>query len=360
MRWGIPEYRLPKSILKKEIKRILQLPIDVKAGARVGKEIPFEELNQFDAVFLSPGAVSDLPLGIEGDDLKKIWRGGDFLNRINAGEKIRIGKEIMVIGGGNTAMDVARSALRLGSRVTVAYRRTRQEMPAIQDEIREAEKEGVEFEFLIQPVKITLLKNKRISVRFQRMQMRGRDKNNRSKAIPVQRSFRTREADGVITAVGEGVDLSWIPETLNEKGLIAMNPSLATHNPKVIAGGDAIDQPRSIVTAIASGKKGAISIDLYLKGVAPEDMLSQIMVGNKGALSFAAYASGGRFEMSREPRNVVTFDQLNTLYFEHSNRVNKRTLSHEASLKGFQEGQSRLFSRRSKDLRFTLLFLRDV
>ena len=101
------------------------------------------------------------PFPLKGEDLKRVWKGGDFLERINSKEKINLGKETIVIGGGNTAMDVARSALRLGSKVTVAYRRTRNEMPAIQDEIVEAEEEGVRFEFLIQPVKISLLKKKR-------------------------------------------------------------------------------------------------------------------------------------------------------------------------------------------------------
>ena len=266
MRWGIPEYRLPKSILKKEIKRILQLSIDVKTGVRVGKEISFEELDRFDAVFLSPGAGLSLSLGIEGEDLKKVWRGGDFLDRINSRDKIRIGKEIIVIGGGNTAMDVARSALRLGSKVTVAYRRTRAEMPAIQDEIHEAEEEGVRFEFLLQPVKISLLKNKKIRVKFQRMRIRGRDQSDRPKAIPMKGEYLTLDADGLIKAVGEGVDLSWIPETLSKKGLIDVNSSLTTSHPKIFAGGDAVDQPRTIVTAIGSGKKAAIAIDLYLRG----------------------------------------------------------------------------------------------
>jgi NADPH-dependent glutamate synthase beta subunit-like oxidoreductase len=195
MRWGIPEYRLPKSILKKEIKRILQLSIEVKTGVRVGREISFEELDRFDAIFLSPGAGLSLSLGIEGEELKQVWRGGDFLDRINAGDKFRIGKEIIVIGGGNTAMDVARAALRLGSKVTVAYRRTRSEMPAIQDEIYDAEEEGVRFEFLLQPVKISLLKNKKIRVKFQRMKIRGRDQSNRPKAIPLKGASLTLDAD---------------------------------------------------------------------------------------------------------------------------------------------------------------------
>jgi len=337
MRWGIPEYRLPKSILKKEIKRILQLSIDVKTGVRVGKEIFFEELDRFDAVFLSPGAGLSLSLGIEGEDLKKVWRGGDFLDRINSRDKIRIGKEVMVIGGGNTAMDVARSALRLGSKVTVAYRRTRAEMPAIQDEIHEAEQEGVRFEFLLQPVKINLLKNNKIRVKFQRMRIRGRDQSNRPKAIPVKGAYVTLEADGLVKAVGEGVDLSWIPEMLCKKSLIDVSPPLTTPHPKFFAGGDAVDQPRTIVTAIGAGKRAAIAIDLYLRGHNHDDVFSKIRVGNKGALSMEAYLSGRNGGNWSEPKEVISYPQLNTLYFEHSQRVEMNKLGKNKALKDFVE-----------------------
>jgi NADPH-dependent glutamate synthase beta subunit-like oxidoreductase len=337
MRWGIPEYRLPKSILKKEIKRILRLSIDVKTGVRVGKEISFKELDQFDALFLSPGAGLSLSPSIEGEDLKKYWRGGDLLGRINSGDKVRIGKEIIVIGGGNTAIDVARAALRLGSRVTIAYRRTRSEMPAIQDEIHEAEQEGVRFEFLLQPVKINLLKNRRIGVKFQRMRLRGRDQGNRPKAIPVKGKYLTLETDGLITAVGEGVDLSWMPENLNKKNLIEVSSSLTTSYPKIFAGGDAVDQPRTIVTAIASGKKAAISIDLYLRGCATDNIFSKIRVGNKGALSMEAYLSGRNGGDWSEPKDIISYPQLNTLYFEHSKRIEMRKLDRKKALKGFSE-----------------------
>jgi NADPH-dependent glutamate synthase beta subunit-like oxidoreductase len=337
MRWGIPEYRLPKSILREEIKRILQLSIDVKTGMRVGKEISFEELDRFDTVFLSPGAGLSLSLGIEGEDLKKVWRGGDFLGRINSGDKFRFGKEIIVIGGGNTAMDVGRSALRLGSKVTVAYRRTRAEMPAIQDEIHEAEEEGVRFEFLLQPVKISLLKNKKIRVKFQRMRIRGRDQSNRPKAIPIQGAYVTQEADGLIKAVGEGVDLSWIPEALRKRSLIDVNPSLVTPHPKFFAGGDAVDQPRTIVTAIGAGKRAAIAIDLYLRGYDDDDVFSKIRVGNKGALSMEAYVSGRNGGSWSQPKEVISYPQLNTLYFEHSPRVEMSKLAKNKALKDFSE-----------------------
>jgi NADPH-dependent glutamate synthase beta subunit-like oxidoreductase len=337
MRWGIPEYRLPKSILKREIKRILQLSIEVKTGARIGERISFEELDRYDAVFLSPGAGLSLSLGIEGEDLKKVWRGGDFLDRINSGDKFRIGKEIVVIGGGNTAMDVARAALRLGSKVTVAYRRTRSEMPAIRDEIHDAEEEGVRFEFLLQPVKISLLKNKKIRVKFQRMKLRGKDQSHRPKAIPIKGEYFTLDVDGLIKAVGEGVDLSWIPKTLSKKSLIDVNPSLATSHPKFFAGGDAVDQPRTIVTAIGAGKRAAISIDLYLRGCAVDDVFSKIRVGNKGALSMEAYLSGRNGGIWPEPRGVISYPQLNTLYFERSKRVEMGKLDRKKALKSFSE-----------------------
>lgn len=337
MRWGIPEYRLPKSVLRKEIRRLLSFSIDVRTGVRIGKDIPYEELNQFDAVFLSPGAGLDHSLGIEGEDLKKVWKGRDFLEKINSGSKVRIGKEIVVIGGGNTAMDVARSALRLGARVRVAYRRTRTEMPALQDEIREAEEEGVRFEYLIQPVKIDLLPSKRIRVKFQRMKLKGLDQSHRRKAIPIKGDDVTLEAEGLITAAGEGADLSWLPEGLVKNDLIAVGPSLATAHPKIFAGGDVIDQPRTIVTAIAAGKRAAISIDLYLRGETPEEVFPKIRVGTKGFLSMEAYLRGRNGGDWLEPKDIISYQQLNPLYFEHRRRIEMRKGDHKNTLRSFSE-----------------------
>jgi len=234
-------------------------------------------------------------------------------------------------------MDVARSALRLGSKVTVAYRRTRAEMPAIQDEIHEAEQEGVRFEFLVQPVRVSLFKNKKIRVKFQRMRLRGKDRSNRPKAIPVQGAYLTLEADGLIKAVGEGVDLSWIPEAVSQNDLIDVNSSLATSRPKIFAGGDAIDQPRTIVTAIGAGKRAAIAMDLHLKGHHPEDIFSKIRVGNKSALSMEAYLSGRNGGNWSEPKEVISYPQLRTLYFEHSKRVETGKLGKNKALKDFSE-----------------------
>jgi NADPH-dependent glutamate synthase beta subunit-like oxidoreductase len=332
MRWGIPGYRLPKSMLKKEIQRIFRLPIEIETGIKLGENLSFDELTRFDGVFLSPGAGLNAPLSIEGEDLKRVWEGGDLLEGINSKDKVTLGKETLVIGGGNTAMDVARSALRLGSKVTVAYRRTRNEMPALQDEIVEAEEEGVGFEFLIQPVKVSLLKNRKLAVKFQRMKLRGLDRDGRPKAIPVKGKILTLETDHLIAAVGERVDLSWIPQDLIKNGLIDVNPSS-----KIFAGGDAVNQPRTIVTAIAAGKRTAISIDLHMKGDSYGEVFSKIRLGNKGSVSMEAYLSGKDGGKWTEPLGVASYERLNTLFFEPKKRVTMRQLSLGRRLKGFSE-----------------------
>jgi NADPH-dependent glutamate synthase beta subunit-like oxidoreductase len=332
MRWGIPGYRLPKSVVRKEIQRILSLPVQIKTNVNVGKDISFDELRRFDAVFLSPGARLNAPLFIEGEDLKRVWMGGDFLERIHSRDKVTLGKETLVIGGGNTAMDVARSALRLGSKVTLAYRRTRNEMPALEDEIVEAEEEGVRFEFLIQPLKLRLLKNRKLAVKFQRMKLGGLDQSGRPKAIPAKGKFLELETDHLIAAVGEQVDHAWIPQDLIKEGLIKVNPLS-----KIFAGGDAVDQARTIVTAISSGKRAAISIDLHMRGNSYGEVFSKIRLGSKDSVSMETYLSGRGGGKWTEPLEVVSYERLNTLFFEPKNRVRTRQLNHSRRLRNFSE-----------------------
>ncbi len=332
MRWGIPEYRLPKSVLKREIQRVLEFPIEIKTGVRVGREIFFDELDWYDAVFLSPGAGVNLPLLIRGEDLLGVLKGGEFLKRINSGEKISVGKKAIVIGGGNTAMDVARSVLRLGSEVTVVYRRTQDQMPALFDEIGEAEEEGVRFEFLAQPVEIDWDRRKRLVIKFQRMRLGGVDPKGRRRAIPVRGDFFTLKADLLITAIGEGTDLAWIPKAYLQKGFLNFHPS-----PKVFAGGDAIDQPRTIVNAIASGKSAAISIDLFLQGESNEELTSRIGVGNKGSISMESYLSWKERGQWPEPKEVLFYPQINTLYFSQSRRAQIRKRPLEKRRRSFLE-----------------------
>jgi len=205
-------------------------------------------------------------------------------------------------------------------------------MPAIQDEIVEAEEEGVGFEFLIQPVKVSLLRNKRLAVKFHRMRLSDRDQSGRPRAIPVRGKSVTLEADRLITAVGEQVDLSWIPRELIKNGLIDLNSSQ-----KIFAGGDAVDQPRTIVTAISAGKRAAISIDLRLRGDSRDDVFPKIRLGNKGSVSMEAYLSGRNQGKWPEPRSIISYDRLNTLFFEHSKKTNMRKLRLDHRQRGFSE-----------------------
>lgn len=337
MQWGIPDYRLPKGVLRKEIKRILALGIEVQRGVRVGKEISFQGLGNFKAVFLSPGAGLSRSLSIGEEEIHGIWKGLDFLRQIHSGKKVRLGKEIVVLGGGNTALDAARVARRFGSRVVVIYRRTKAEMPAFEEELQEAEEEGIGFEFLLQPVKMELVGRRRVRITFQRMKLGRRDQTGRRRAIPVDGSFVTREADGVVVAVGDDVDGSSIPPGLMEKGTIGVDAYLRTNRMPFFAGGDAVDQPRTVVTAIAAGKRGALSIDLYLRGLSPETVFPRIAVGRKGALSLEAYRVGietGRFP---ERGEVVLHDRLHSLFFQPSKRITPRRRIAEDALSGFRE-----------------------
>jgi NADPH-dependent glutamate synthase beta subunit-like oxidoreductase len=331
MRWGIPQLRLPKTVLKKEIRRMLALPIELKTGCRVGRDIAFDTLDQFDAIFLSPGAKLNAILSIEGEDLFGVWQGGAFLEKINSGETIELGKETLVIGGGNTAMDVARTALRLGSRVTVAYRRTKEAMPAIPDEVTEAEEEEVQFRFLLQPISIKRM-NDRLAVAFQQMELGVPDETGRPKVVPVKNAYVTIETDSVISAVGELVDVSWVPETLVQAGLL--NPGSAS---SVFAGGDAARQPRTIVNAIASAKRAAISMDLLFRGISDREVLTKIRVGNKGSLSMREYLQARESEKWPEPQEVVSPEKINTLYFEKTERVKQRKIGRTKRLKSFAE-----------------------
>jgi NADPH-dependent glutamate synthase beta subunit-like oxidoreductase len=332
MRWGIPQFRLPKTVLKKEIKRILTLPVELKTNCRIGKDISFNELNRFDAIFLSPGAALSALLSIEGEELEGVWSGGDFLERINSGEKIKLGEQTIVIGGGNTAMDVARSALRFGSKVAIAYRRTRDEMPAIRDEIADTEEEGIEFNYLIQPVKIGRSHSGKLKVVFQRMVLSAPDVSTRPRAVPVKGEFLTLEADSIISAVGESVDVSWLPQSMVKDGLIDAGPA-----PGIFAGGDAVPQPRTIAAAIAAAKRAAIAMDLFFRNIHDNDTLHSIGVGNRGALSLEAYLQGREKGLWQRAGEVVSEKQIRTLYFDKSQRAKMRKLGRNKRRHAFLE-----------------------
>jgi NADPH-dependent glutamate synthase beta subunit-like oxidoreductase len=237
----------------------------------VGKDVCFEDFQKdgYKAVFVGAGAHKSQQLKVEGGDLDGVTHALDFLWGSNSGEKTEVGKKIVVVGGGNVAVDAARTALCRGAdEVTILYRRSKDEMPANLWEVKEAEDEGVKIEFLVSPKKISGEKGRVSALECVRMQLGEPDESGRRKAVPVEGSEFKRETDMVILAIGEVPDLGFLPKQveLNDDGTVWVNPiTMETSMVGVFAGGDAVTGPASVIEAIRDGKRAAESIECYLK-----------------------------------------------------------------------------------------------
>lgn len=272
LRYCIPSYRLPKDVLEDEIGYIKALGIEFKTGTTVGRDVTFEALFQqgYKVVFVGTGAHRCLSLNIEGEELKGVMHSLTFLNDVNYGRPVTLGNKVIVIGGGNVAVDAARTAKRLSPEVTVLYRRTEQEMPAHRQEMEEAKLEGVKFQFLTAPKKIVGKNGKVAGIECIKMRLGEPDESGRRRPIPVEGSEFTVPADTVILAIGETPDTSFLPKEIQvTKGntIVVDQVTLQTTVPNIFAGGDAVTGPASVIEAIAAGKKAAESIDRYLRGI---------------------------------------------------------------------------------------------
>jgi NADPH-dependent glutamate synthase beta subunit-like oxidoreductase len=311
LRYGIPKYRLPRKILNQEISRIQSLGVEIRTGKRMGGNFGAEELKPYAAVFLATGAWAEQKPKLPGDDLPGVWHGLSFLREVNSGKKILLGKRVVVVGGGNTAIDSARVAWRLGSKVTVLYRRAKADMPAIPDEIEEAGKEGVEFVFQAAPARI-VGKRKAQEIHCLRTKPGKPDASGRRSPVLIQGSGFSLKADSVVLALGERADLSFLPEGMKRgDGLISIDPWGRTTLPGFFAGGDAATGQGYVSQAIASGKRGAQAIDRYLRGKTenPEE----------------------------DDREVVTPDKINLDYFPLKQRVKLSSLGMKGRTKSFAE-----------------------
>ena len=266
---GIPEFRLPRKILKMDIDRIRALGIEMKTNHRFRFDGSGRVLKQlgFQAAFLSIGAQESQKLGIAGELLAGVLPGVEFLQAVNLGEKTKIGKRVAVIGGGNVAIDAARSAIRLGAEtVDVYYRRSRREMPAISDEVEEAIREGVRIHILSSPVQIVGRAGRAVGIDFVRMELTERDETGRRKPVPIKGSHRKVDADTIISAVGQRVKRNGLRGLdLDQSGNVRINAATCETSIKgVFAGGDVVTGPGWVIDAIAAGKKGAEAIYQYL------------------------------------------------------------------------------------------------
>jgi len=266
---GIPDYRLPKDVLAKEIKIIEDMGVEIKTNTRFGKDITLHDLKAvgYDIIYVAIGAHDDQKLGIPGEELDGVVSGIGLLRDVKLGNAQMLnGKVVLVVGGGNVAMDSARTALRLGAQeVHVVYRRSKEDMPALEEEILEAESEGVIFDFLAAPVKVLGDNGKITELECQRMELGEVDSSGRRRPVPVEGSNFVMKADLLISAIGQKVQTDCLSELglEIERGLIVVDKE---NTLGIYAGGDAVSGPKSVVEAIGAGRKAAKYIDKVLGG----------------------------------------------------------------------------------------------
>ncbi|MBE0414998.1 MAG: FAD-dependent oxidoreductase [Dehalococcoidia bacterium] len=267
MRVGIPEYRLPRGVLDAEIDAIRGIGVDIKTNTRI--DSPDGLFGQgHDAVFVAVGAHKPMKMGVEGEDGPGVVESLSLLRQVNQGQKVSLGNRVAVVGGGNSAIDAARVALRLDAKeVTIIYRRTQAEMPANPAEIEEALKEGVTIQFLAAPTGITR-DNGAVKMECIRMKLGGLDESGRPRPEPIAGSEFSMSFDMAISAIGQVPDIpAQFGLAISERGTLEADPdTLTTSREGVFAGGDATSGPASVIEAIAAGRRAAISIDRYLGG----------------------------------------------------------------------------------------------
>ncbi|PKN70526.1 MAG: NADH-quinone oxidoreductase subunit NuoF [Deltaproteobacteria bacterium HGW-Deltaproteobacteria-12] len=276
--WGIPSYRLPRNILDSEIDDIRALGVDIRLNTRIGREASFSQLEKdFDFIYLATGAHKSQKMGVAGEDLGNVYGGVEFLRDFNAheekwsnGEK-SLGEKVAVIGGGNSAIDAARVALRLGADVTILYRRLRQDMPAAEEEIKAAEDEGIKIEYLVAPLKIEGAKGKVNSITCQRMTLGDFDNSGRKKPVAVSGSEFTLKVNAIIAAIGQVPDMSFVDKNtgveINKWDCYNVGKGYKTRtaNPRYFAGGDAVTGPDTVIAAIGAGHQAADDIDSAIR-----------------------------------------------------------------------------------------------
>ncbi|MCP4201489.1 MAG: FAD-dependent oxidoreductase [bacterium] len=271
---GIPEYRLPREVLDYELDVIKRLGVEIRTDTSVGTDVALSEIRErYQALFLATGAHQGLKLQIPGEGASpRVMDAVEFLRSVNLGEHFDIGDKVAVIGGGNAAVDAARTARRLGKAVTIIYRRTRKEMPAQRDEIEELDREGIEVQCLVSPVKVLTEHGQLRGVECRRMRLGAVDQSGRRRPVPIEGSEFTVEVDTLIRAISQKPEIELLADELKLKlsrwGTVEVDPeTLFTGIDGVFSGGDVVSGPNAVVPAMADGKLAARMIHRYFQGL---------------------------------------------------------------------------------------------
>ena len=320
LRWGIPEFRLPKNVLKTEIDRIINLGVEFHTGISVDSRLLLNDLlSSMDAVFLAPGAAVSYRLALANENAKGIWTGLAFLNSVNNGDKPDLGNEVLVIGGGNTAIDSARAARKLGANVTIIYRHSRNEMPAYAEEVEEALQEGVQLELLWEPIRIEIANGRVNKLTCVKMRLGEPDKSGRPRPIPIEGLEKDFPATAILNAIGEATAPELIAGDMSSA--LKVDSLGRTEIPNLFVGRDFGGDIRTVAYALGSGKRAALLIDRYLQGENPPALPENWAVGEKGGWSAA---TGHQHDASPVAAPSVKYADINTAYFQPSARRKER------------------------------------
>jgi NADPH-dependent glutamate synthase beta subunit-like oxidoreductase len=322
---GIPSYRLPREIVEAEIQLVRDMGVTMKTGVEIGIDKTIGELREegFRAFFIAVGTQECIQLGIEGEKLEGVYSGLEYLCQVNLGEAVSLGRNVAVIGGGNVAMDAARSARRLGTEnAFILYRRGLEEMPSRAEETEECQEEGVRINTLTQPVRFIGANGRVRAIECIRTRLTEPDESGRRSPEPIPGSEFTMDVDAVITALGQEADWACLTHecacTLTDWGTMNVDPlTLQSDDPDIFAGGDAVRGPQSVIEAIADGRQAAVSIDRYIRGL-------DLRLGRDARLKAVTeprkegYDPSARVQMPRlgPQERVKSFDQVHKGFTE--------------------------------------------
>jgi formate dehydrogenase major subunit len=304
IRYGIPPYRLPHDIIDAEVKRITDLGVEIQYNTAIGRDMPFEDLkNEYDAVFFAIGAHKGLKLRVEGEDAPNVYTGVEYLNKVNSGEPPDIGDKVIVIGGGDTAIDAARVSKRLGANATILYRRTRTEMPAIEEEIEEALKESIPIEYLAAPIEILKNGEKVKALKCIRMELGEPDDSGRRRPVPIEGSEYVVECTAVISAISQEPDYTGLDQFHHGRDWTKVDEKGQTEFEGVFAGGDVLDLGW-VTGANYQGRKAADAIDVGFRNMTfekEESKFPPVVTTDKMKLEVDVYQKSDRTPVTMLP-----------------------------------------------------------